>query len=185
MDLSNDILLKEIQDLREENRALKKKIQELDPRDRLTGLLNKSSLYERLEYEVLRTERSQSYLSLLLIRISDYTKLAEEHGKETLDLLTRLMGQAISESIRAVDILGRYENGGFLLILPDVQPNKGVVVAERLKKAIDKNIDPLGIKIRYSVGVKLYKGEPVNQLLSEAEKLAGYSETEGRGRAHM
>lgn len=184
MELSKDVLLKEIQDLRDENKRLRKQMEELNPRDRLTGLLNRGALYERLEYEAVRTSRSQSYLSLLLIRISDFKALVEEHGRDTADVLVKLMSQAISESVRSVDIVGRYEDGGFLLLLPDVQPNKGAIVSERLKKAIDKQISPMGIRIKYSVGVRLYKGEPINELLSEIEKLAASSEVEGIGRAH-
>ena len=105
MDLSKDVLLKEIQDLRDENKRLKKQIEELNPRDRLTGLLNRSSLYERLEYEAVRTTRGQSYLSLLLIRISDFKGLVEEHGRDTMDVLVKLMSQAITETVRSVDIV--------------------------------------------------------------------------------
>jgi diguanylate cyclase (GGDEF)-like protein len=184
MDLSKDVLLKEIQDLRDENKRLKKQIEELNPRDRLTGLLNRSSLYERLEYEAVRTSRGQSYLSLLLIRISDFKGLVEEHGRDTMDVLVKLMSQAITETVRSVDIVGRYEDGGFLLLLPDIQPNKGTVVSERLKKAIDKRISPMGIRIKYSIGVKLYKDEPINELLNETERLAVSSEAEGIGRVH-
>ena len=184
MDLSKDVLLKEIQDLRNENKRLKNQLEELNPRDRLTGLLNRSSLYERLEYEAVRTNRGQSYLSLLLIRISDFKGLVQEHGRDTMDVLVKLMGQAISESVRSVDIVGRYEDGGFLLLLPDIQPNKGTVVSERLKKAIDRQISPMGIRIKYSIGGKLYRDEPINELLNELERLAIGSEVEGIGRVH-
>ncbi len=184
MELSKDVLLKEIQDLRDENRKLKKQMEEMNQTDKLTGLPNRRALYEKLEYEALRTTRTQSFLSLLLIRISDYKILVEEHGKQSMDTLIKLMGKAISESVRSVDIVGRYEDGGFLLLLPDVKPNNGAIVAERLKKTIDRQISSMGIRIKYSVGVKLYSGEPVNELLDEVEKLADRSEREGIGRAH-
>ena len=72
MDNSQEILLKEIHDLRDENKRLKERINELNPIDQLTGLLNRKAMFEKLEYEVLRAERNQTFLSLLLLKLSGF-----------------------------------------------------------------------------------------------------------------
>lgn len=184
MDNSQDILLKEIQDLRDENRRLRERINQLDPLDKLTGIYNRKSMYERLEYEVLRAERNQTFLSLLLLKLSDYGDMVHKHGAETMETVEKLMASALKSSVRSVDILGRYGEGSYLILLPDIHANKGSVVAERLKKLIEKELISTGVKVKFSSGAKTYGGEPAHELLEEVERLANISEREGMGRTH-
>lgn len=184
MDNSHDGLLKVIEELTEENRRLKEKLEELNPIDQLTGIYNRRALYERLEYEVLRAERNQSFLSLLMLKISDYDEMLQKNGKDMMEVVERLMSNSLKTSIRSVDILGRYGTGSFLILLPDIHANKGPVVVERLKKLIDKELQTTGVKVRFSSGAKLYVGQPVHELLEELEHLTTLSEREGMGRTH-
>ena len=184
MDNSHDGLLRVIEDLREENRRLKEKLEELNPIDQLTGLYNRKALYNRLEYEVLRAERNQPFLSLLMLKISDYDDMLQKNGRDMMEVVERLMANSLKASVRAVDILGRYGNGSFLILLPDIHANKGPVVVERLKKLIEKELQTTGVKVKFSSGAKLYEGQPVHELLEEVEHLTTLSEREGMGRTH-
>lgn len=184
MDNSHDGLLRVIEELKEENRRLKEKLEELNPIDLLTGLYNRRALYERLEYEVLRAERNQTFLSLLMLKISDYDEMLQKNGKDMMEVVERLMANSLKASVRAVDILGRYGTGSFLILLPDIHANKGPVVAERLKKLIEKELQTTGVKVKFSSGAKLYEGQPVHEMLEEVEHLTTLSEREGMGRTH-
>lgn len=184
MDNSHDGLLRVIEELKEENRKLKEKLEELNPIDQLTGLFNRRALYERLEYEVLRAERNQTFLSLLMLKISDYDEMLQKNGKDMMDVVERLMANSLKASVRVVDILGRYGTGSFLILLPDIHANKGPVVADRLKKLIEKELQTTGVKVKFSSGAKLFEGQPVHELLEEVEHLTTLSEREGMGRTH-
>lgn len=184
MDNSHDGLLRVIEELKEENRRLKEKLEELNPIDLLTGLYNRRALYERLEYEVLRAERNQTFLSLLMLKISDYDEMLQKNGKDMMEVVERLMANSLKASVRAVDILGRYGTGSFLILLPDIHANKGPVVAERLKKLIEKELQTTGVKVKFSSGAKLFEGQPVHEMLEEVEHLTTLSEREGMGRTH-
>lgn len=184
MDNSHDGLLRVIEELKEENRKLKEKLEELNPIDQLTGLYNRRALYERLEYEVLRAERNQTFLSLLMLKISDFDEMLQKNGKDMMEVVEKLMASSLKTSVRAVDILGRYGTGSFLILLPDIHANKGPVVADRLKKLIEKELQTTGVKVKFSSGAKLFEGQPVHELLDEVEHLTTLSEREGMGRTH-
>ena len=157
---------------------------ELNPMDQLTGLLNRKAMYERLEYEVLRAERNQTFLSLLLLKLSDFEDMVVKNGVESMEAVVKLMAKSLKDSVRSVDILGKYGPGSFLILLPDIHANKGSVVAERLKKLIEKELLVTGVKVKFSSGAVLYTGEPAHELLEEVERLTNLSEKEGIGRTH-
>lgn len=172
MDYSNLDLVELLKLLEERDREiveLKEKIEEIATIDEVTALYNKSFLYKSLSYEMSRSQRSQSYLSILLFGINNFNPLKERYGEEITNIILVQIARLLKISIRDIDILGRYGEGEFMLILPDMNPNMGHVVAERIQRLMDKEIFPVESRITLSYGLKSFEGESVNKLIDIAE----------------
>jgi len=158
-----DKLYKQIDDL-------KRKIAELQIYDDVTKLLNRKALYNTLDYEIKRATRNQGFLSVLLLGINNFNEIKERFGDEIGDIILVQIARLIKSSTRNIDIIGRYSDDDFMIILPDMNPNNGEFVAERIQRLIDKEIFPVDTRITLSHGLKFFEGESPNKLIEIAER---------------
>ena len=127
----------------------------ISERDALTGLLNRRSLNARLTSELNRSERSGKTLSLLLFDIDHFKKINDQHGHRIGDLAIGHVVDIASEQLRDYDLLFRYGGEEFLICLPDTAEDTAVLIANRLRKAVElntPNTEP-NIAMTISIGI--------------------------------
>jgi len=86
-------------------------------RDYLTGLLNHTTLVERLSNEVLRARRSGAVISFAKIDIDRFAFVNESYGHLMGDRILRSISRLLLERLRRTDIVGRYGGEEFGVIL--------------------------------------------------------------------
>lgn len=181
-DLSKEELIERIKELANLVEEQSEKIVELNLYDDQLGYFNKKALYMLLEYEINRMNRLPAFLSVTLIAVNNIEKISEKYGEEIRDVLLLQIANNIKGIVRISDIIGLYEDGIFMIISPDINPNKGVIIAERIQSSIEKDEYPLGIKVTTSGGVKHHEGEPANKLMNIVEGNLRLSKKEGRNK---
>ncbi len=169
LNLNTEELIQLLEERDSEIQRLKKKIEEETIRDQTTSLFNKGFLYKALSHEMNRAQRSQSYLSVLLLGINNFNSIKERYGDEITNIILVQIARLLKVSIRDVDIVGRYGDGEFMLILPDMSPNNGNIVAERIQRLMEKEIFPIESRVTLSYGIKSFEGESINKLINIAE----------------
>lgn len=106
--------------------------------DELTGLYNRKYLHHRLEAEISRAKRYGTSLSCLLLDI-DYFKIVNDmYGYDWGDILLRKIAQMLSALVRREDILTRYGDEEFIIILPETTEQQAMIFAERFRKDVEK-----------------------------------------------
>ena len=106
--------------------------------DELTGLYNRKYLHHRLEAEISRAKRYGTHLSCLLVDI-DYFKIVNDmYGYDWGDILLKKISQMLSALIRKEDVLTRYGDEEFLLILPETTEQQAMIFAERFRADVEK-----------------------------------------------
>ena len=106
--------------------------------DELTGLYNRKYLHHRLDAEISRAKRYGTHLSCLLLDI-DYFKIVNDmYGYDWGDILLRKIAQMLSALVRKEDVLTRYGDEEFILLLPDTEEANAYIFAERFRKDIEK-----------------------------------------------
>ena len=160
-------------------RDLREKLLQVSTTDELTGLHNRRYLQERLEQEISRAKRYGTKLSCLLFDLDFFKVVNDIYGYEWGDVLLRSIADKLKQLIRKEDILTRYGDEEFLLILPNTSEENAFLFGERFRRDIEKmEFIPAGEEERHPItisgGISTYPcledtDEDVNTIIRYAE----------------
>ena len=130
------------------------KINEVSTTDELTGLHNRKYLQERLDAEISRARRYKTPLSCLLFDIDFFKVVNDMYGYEWGDVLLKNFADKLKALIRKEDVLTRYGDEEFLVILPNTSEDNAFLFAERFRRSIEKmEFIPAGEEERHPITV--------------------------------
>ena len=135
-------------------KELRDKIKVVSTTDELTGLHNRKYLQERLEQEISRAKRYGNKLSCLLFDLDFFKVVNDIYGYEWGDVLLRSIADKLKQLIRKEDILTRYGDEEFLLILPNTSEDNAFLFAERFRRDIERmEFIPAGEEERHPITI--------------------------------
>ena len=135
-------------------RDLREKLKVVSTTDELTGLHNRKYLNERLEQEISRARRYGNSLSCLLFDLDFFKVVNDIYGYEWGDVLLRSIADKLKQLIRKEDILTRYGDEEFLLILPNTSEDNAFLFAERFRREIERmEFIPAGEEERHPITI--------------------------------
>ncbi len=127
--------------------------------DGLTGLANRRHCEEELDAELARAERLGGPTALILADLDDFKTVNDRHGHPAGDAVLCAFAELLRESVREIDIAGRFGGEEFMLLLPGTDAAGGSNVAERVRAALAERVivTPGGaaIRITASFGVAI------------------------------
>ena len=130
------------------------KINEVSTTDELTGLHNRKYLQERLDAEISRARRYKTPLSCLLFDIDFFKVVNDMYGYEWGDVLLKNFADKLKAMIRKEDVLTRYGDEEFIVILPNTSEDNAFLFAERFRRNIEKmEFIPAGEEERHPITV--------------------------------
>ena len=122
--------------------------------DELTGLHNRKYLHERLDAEISRAKRYKTQLSCLLFDIDFFKVVNDMYGYDWGDVLLRSLADKLKSLIRKEDVLTRYGDEEFLLVLPNTAEENAFLFAERFRRDIEKmEFIPAGEEERHPITI--------------------------------
>jgi diguanylate cyclase (GGDEF)-like protein len=154
--------------------------------DGLTGLLNHATFSERLAANVVRHEP----FSLVMLDLDTFKGVNDTFGHQAGDRLLREIARAIVGAGRESDHVFRYGGDEFALILPGVESEAAVHVAERVRTAVEAVGAPGsewevgGIHVSSSFGVATFPadGDTAESILLAADRACFVAKRSGPGR---
>ena len=136
--------------------------------DDLTKLWNKRYFNIRLDEELERSKRKGSPLCLAYVDIDDFKTINDKFGHVAGDNVLVNMADVFKRNTRNLDIVSRWGGDEFVIIFPDTTPRYGLIIANRLKKAVSASKDCCFTTI--SVGfVEIRDDWEVNDVLREVD----------------
>jgi diguanylate cyclase (GGDEF)-like protein len=142
--------------------------------DALTGLPNRTLLYERCEKAMAAAKRNGRTAALLLIDLDRFKEVNDTLGHDHGDELLVEVSRRLERIVRRGDVLARLGGDEFAVLLADV-PHRGIVgeIATRLHGALGQPFELRGVAVdlEASVGVALspLHGDDVTTLLRRAD----------------
>jgi diguanylate cyclase (GGDEF)-like protein len=135
-------------------KAIKDKLERVSTTDDLTGLHNRKYLQERLEEEISRSKRYGTKLSCILFDLDYFKVVNDMYGYEWGDILLKNIANKLSAMIRKEDILTRYGDEEYLLVLPNTSEENAFLFGERFRREVEKmEFIPAGEEERHQVTI--------------------------------
>ena len=114
--------------------------------DMLTGLHNRYWMDDAFPRMMLRCERSQSPLCLLMADIDHFKDFNHTYGHPVGDRILKVVAKLIAENLRPQDLLVYLGSDKFAILLPETAADEAVNVAERLREEMAMSILHAGAK---------------------------------------
>ncbi|MFL6674540.1 MAG: diguanylate cyclase [Massilia sp.] len=161
-------------------------INELAIRDELTGTHNRRYLLSLIEKEKDRSDRSGRSFSLCLLDIDFFKRINDTYGHAAGDTVLRQFCQGVQQHVRGADSFGRYGGEEFMLMLPETPAVDALVLAERVRTAIERLRCADGasaITLTVSIGIAEFRpGEQITQTVGRADEALYLAKSSGRNR---
>lgn len=135
-------------------KELKETLETATTTDELTGLHNRKYLHDRLAGEISRAKRYNTKLSCLLFDIDFFKVVNDMYGYDWGDVLLKSLAEKLKSLVRKEDVLTRYGDEEFLLVLPNTSEENAFLFAERFRRDIEKmEFIPAGEEERHPITI--------------------------------
>ena len=116
---------------------------EYSPTKVLDSLPDQKTFVDELQRRVSEGQRFKVSLSLMLIHVDNFKTIATQYGSQVGDLVLDAVAQYLQVLIRDMDLLARYSNGQFCIMLPGSSIEDTSRVAERIRNAVSSCVIPI------------------------------------------
>jgi diguanylate cyclase (GGDEF)-like protein len=139
--------------------------------DPLTGIANRRSLLERIEYEVARHTRGRSSFALLMLDLDGFKDLNDRFGHAAGDDLLRDVAAVMQRSLRGQDTVARIGGDEFCVLAPETDLPGARRLMARIESAVGEVTTGFD-ELRASSGVGLFPDDGIspNALLHAADQ---------------
>ena len=155
-------------------RKTREELRTLAYHDNLTGLPNRSLLYDRLAVAIAHARRQATRLAVLFLDLDDFKRVNDSFGHGFGDRLLVDLAFRVRASVRAGDTVARFGGDEFVVLLNEVSgPADAAHVATKVLEALRApfRLDGRQVAVAASVGMSVFPddGESCDELLRQAD----------------
>ncbi len=150
-------------------------LQESNRHDEVTGLLSKRAFLESAQRELLLASRHAYPVSLVSLDSYDFKQLRKSHTDVMVDHVFKSCGNKLKEALRETDIIARYNDESFIVLMPHTDFHQAADVTTRLLQSIsDTPIkleqDDVFITLDSGISCSLEAGYSLQDLMTLSEE---------------
>jgi diguanylate cyclase (GGDEF)-like protein len=139
--------------------------------DSSTGIYNQFAINSYLKE--LHPQRDSQY-GIILLSVDNLNDIKTQYSSKTANKALALIAQDLLQNIRETDLVGRYSESEFILILSDVTKDQASHIANRLSHLINRHhfsINNSVIQFHISCGVSVSEQDTMsNAVLRQADE---------------
>lgn len=153
--------------------------------DGLTGLLNRSAFIELATAELARSRQSNTYGTLILADLDHFKTVNDTFGHAAGDLALQTFADACKETVRSMDLVGRYGGEEFILMIPGVGPGRAEVITTEISRRLAQHVIPEVLQmptVSYGLSKFTAATEDLDELIAAADVALYEAKSQGRNR---
>jgi len=157
--------------------------------DPLTGLRNRRAFEKAMQDNIKMVETNDTQLCLVMVDIDHFKRVNDTYGHLFGDRVLKSVASLLMANIKGKDTIARFGGEEFAIMLPDTQLEFAEIVAENLRKAVERarirktNTGELLDKLTVSLGIThFHSGEATDEFIDRADKALYLSKENGRNR---
>ncbi|MBI9047097.1 MAG: diguanylate cyclase [Anaerolineaceae bacterium] len=173
------------------NSILYEEVKRMAIMDGLTNVFNRGHLFSLAKQEFERSLRYDSVFTIIMIDLDRFKLINDTFGHVIGDMVLRKTAEICQQTLRNVDILGRYGGEEFLVILPETSQEEGLNIAERLRVNIANHIfqsiqGPIIITASFGLASFVHKEIlKLEELIDRADQALYISKQSGRNKVNV
>jgi len=143
-------------------RRLSLEAQRLTTADLITGVHNRRHFFTLGNRELNRARRFNRSLSVIMAEVDHFQGICDNYDYEVANQALRLTAKRFLKDLRIIDVLGRYAEEKFVILLADTEMNGAEKVAARLVRQNGEaklNTERGSISPTISLGISSATGE--------------------------
>ncbi|MCC2956510.1 EAL domain-containing protein [Massilia sp. IC2-477] len=154
--------------------------------DALTGLANRTLMWDRLEHALHLAHRHGAMVAIVLVDLDNFKSINDTFGHEAGDVVLKVVARRLQAAVRDSDTVARMSGDEFVLVLVD-QPSVRFTLrmAERLRQSMTMPVAFAGneIPVGASLGVALFPqdGKTPAELVRAADMAMYHAKGNGGG----
>ncbi|MEI8175577.1 MAG: GGDEF domain-containing protein [Candidatus Omnitrophota bacterium] len=162
-------------------------VQGLAITDGLTGVFTRRYFMQIFAEELERSRSRAFKLSFLMLDIDHFKNCNDQYGHLVGDAVLRDMADVLKQTIREIDVLGRYGGEEFALLLPETDSGGAAFVAERIRRSVEAHLFKAydeSLRFTLSIGVATFPadGKAETALIEAADQALYEAKAKGRNR---
>lgn len=155
--------------------------------DALTGLPNRKAFDEKLDHWMAKAAKERMPLCVLFGDVDRFKKFNDDFGHQLGDQVLKLVAQCIIDNLPNNGFGARYGGEEFAILLPQVNLDAAVVVANKIRKAVElkkivkRQTGEHLSRVTLSIGCAVQApGETLRELIDRADKALYAAKNNGR-----
>jgi diguanylate cyclase (GGDEF)-like protein len=153
-----------------EQRALEDQLRHQASSDSLTGLSNHRRLFEVLQAEISRSNRTSREFSLILLDLDGLKEINDKYGHGTGDRALCRLGQILRDCCRSLDTAARHGGDEFALVLPETGMAAATLVAQRICDLLAKEAEQPALSVSLGIASHPKDAGTIGTLLYVADR---------------
>lgn len=170
---TNERLLSQTQELEE----IKEKLTQQATTDALSSLYNRRYFTDVSKRSFDGAVRYKKELSIMMLDLDDFKEINDTYGHATGDKVIVKSAKIIKESIRSSDIAARYGGEEFIILIPQINAEETLSLANRILKDIEKATveTDSGERVNFTVSIgvahlQAQKDDNIEEIIHRADK---------------
>ncbi|WP_417659113.1 diguanylate cyclase domain-containing protein [Pseudidiomarina sp.] len=185
----NQLLDAKVRERTEQLNQAMEKLEKLSITDELTQLANRRYFDKALKKEIARAKRTAGTLALIYFDIDYFKTFNDTYGHSAGDRCLKQVAKVLAaHAKRSADVVARYGGEEFVMLLPNLNKQQALEVAELVRRDIAKlelyNENAPAGQITMSAGIAVVQDNfTADDLLKLADDALYQSKADGRNRS--
>lgn len=180
---------KRVSKMAEAIQVANRELEYLSRYDALTDLPNRRDMTEKMEYQIKLSNRSQQPFGLVMLDVDHFKKFNDRFGHQCGDFVLQALADLLLKIKREQDTVARWGGEEFLLLLPDTDLRGSLMMAERIRHAVEHESFHDGVtkhRITITAGATVYdhQSDRIDDYFRKADTALYWGKEQGRNRCY-